>query len=252
MSTAGPTASTPPVRDIWTRFVIDPLADPLASRLARHRVVTPNRVTLLAGLLGLGAITCFATGHLRTGGVLFLLRFFADCVDGKVARAQGTGSSRGALLDVGTDVVCVVGAYAALVAWTTANDHLAPLAGAVLMGALGCYGWSLAHRKHLAHLAGRGGGGSRLLDREDLPVLGRWLDLCRRLHMRPVPWAVEAETLTLGLLPLLGAGPAAGGLLLAAAFYVAATIVNLLRLARLAAVLDRPSPARAVPAGSES
>lgn len=228
-----------PLRDIWTRFVIDPLADPVAARLAPHRVVTPNRVTMVAGMLGVGAIACLATGHLRAGGILFLLRFLADCVDGKVARAQGTGSARGALFDVGTDVVCVVGAYAALTARATAEGHLAPHWSAVIMAALGCYGWSLAHRKHLALLADRGEGRVSLRRRESLPVLGSWLRLCRRLHMRPVPWTVEVETLVLGLLPLLGTDWAARGLVLAAGFYAAATSLNLARMARLAAALDR-------------
>ena len=40
----------------------------------------------------------------RLGGVLFLLRFFVDCMDGKVARAQGTSSTRGAALDLAADV----------------------------------------------------------------------------------------------------------------------------------------------------
>ncbi len=226
-------------RDIWTRLAVDPLADPLARWLARHRVVTPNRVTGVSGALGVAAAVCLATGRLREGGVLFLLRFFADCVDGKVARLQGTGSARGAVFDVGTDVVCVVGAYAALAYWATREGHVGPAWSAALLVSLGWYGWALAHRKHLASLAGRGDGGSRLHERRDVPVLGGWLGLCRRLGMSPVPWAVEVETVVLGLLPVLGPRWAPQGVYLACAFYLVATTVNFARLARLAALMDQ-------------
>ncbi|WP_181411111.1 CDP-alcohol phosphatidyltransferase family protein [Nocardioides humi] len=146
-------------RDIWTRLAIDPLADPLARALARLAWVTPNRVTVVSGLLGVAAAGCLATGRLRLGGILFLLRFFADCVDGKVARLQGSGSHRGALLDVATDVVCVTAAYAGLAVWAVRHDHADPAVAAALLAALSCYGWALAHRKHLAEQAGLGDGG---------------------------------------------------------------------------------------------
>lgn len=228
-------------RDIWTRLVIDPVADPLAAGLADRRGVTPNRVTAVSGLLGITAVVCFASGRLRLGAVLFLLRFLADCVDGKVARLQGTGSARGAAFDVATDVVCVTGAYAALATWLVAQGHLDPAWAGALLAAVGCYGWSLAHRKHLAAVAGVGSGGSDLHQRDDVRLLGGWLVLCRRLGMSPVPWAVEAETLVLGLLPLAGPRAAAAGVLVGLAFYAVASATNLLRIGRVAALLDRRS-----------
>ena len=232
-------------RDVWTRLVIDPLADPLAARIARWPAVTPNRVTLVSGALGIAAAVCLATGRLRIGGVLFLLRFFADCVDGKVARIQGSSSRRGALLDVATDVLCVSAAYAALAGWAVAHDRAEPAVAVALLAALATYGWTLAHRKHLAAEAGLGSGGSSLYLRDDVPLLGPWLRLCRRLGMSPVPWAVETETLVLGLLPLVGARAAAAGLVVALAFYVVATVVNLRRMWRIAAApVTAPSTAR--------
>lgn len=228
-------------RDIWTRLAIDPVADPLARLVAPRRGVTPNRVTAVSGCLGIAAVACFATGRLAVGGVLFLLRFLTDCVDGKVARLQGTASARGAALDVATDVVCVTGAYAALSVWLAAEGHIGPAWAGALLAAVGCYGWSLAHRKHLADEAGLGSGGSdlHLRDGGTVPLLGRWLALCRRLGMSPVPWAVEAETLVLGLLPLAGPEAAAAGVLVGVAFYTVATTTNLARLARITGVLDR-------------
>ncbi|WGX96055.1 CDP-alcohol phosphatidyltransferase family protein [Nocardioides sp. L-11A] len=229
---------SPRPRDVWTRLVVDPLADPLARVLAPHPAVTPNRVTAFSGLLGVAAAACLAAGWLRLGGLLFLLRFFADCLDGKIARLQGSSSARGALLDVGTDVVCVTAAYAGLAWWAVRADRVEIAVAVGLLAALGAYGWALAHRKHLAALAGLGDGGSGLLRRTDLPLLDPWLRICRRLGMSPVPWAVEAETLVLGLLPLAGPRPAAAGLLVGLAFYLIATVVNLRRSWRIATALD--------------
>jgi phosphatidylglycerophosphate synthase len=241
---------SPRPRDVWTRLVVDPLADPLSRLLAPHPEITPNRVTALAGLLGVAAAGCLAAGRLRLGGLLFLLRFFADCLDGKLARLQGSSSARGALFDVGTDVVCVTGAYAGLAWWALRTGRVDVPVAVGLLAALGTYGWALAHRKHLAALAGLGDGGSGLLQRTDLPLLDPWLRICRRLGMSPVPWAVEAETLVLGLLPLAGPEPAAAGLLVGLAFYLVATVVNLRRCWRIATTLDDvPAPA---PDGKEA
>lgn len=227
-------------RDIWTRLAIDPVADPFARWLARQRGVTPNRVTAASGALGVAAVVCFAVGQPRAGGLLFLLRFFADCVDGKVARLQTTGSARGALFDVATDVGCVVASYAALGLWASRQGELSPGWLSALLVVVAWYSWALAHRKHLALLAGRGDGGSTLHAREDVALIGPWLAWCRRLHMCPVPWAVEVETLVLGLIPLLAPGLAGPGIVAAVGFYAVATVVNLRRMARLALLLDRP------------
>lgn len=228
-----------PTRDIWTRVAIDPLANPLTRLLAPRRGITPNRITAVSGLLGVAAAASLAAGLLRLGGVLFLLRFFADCLDGKVARSQASSSHRGAFLDVATDVVCVTAAYAALTWWAVRTDRVDPLLAVALLAALGTYGWTLAHRKLLARTAGEGAGGARIPPAAGVPVVDGWMRLCRRVGMRPVPWSVEAETLVLGLLPLVGPGAAAAGLPVALAFYAIASLVNLRRCWRIAGRLDR-------------
>ncbi|NYI47659.1 phosphatidylglycerophosphate synthase [Nocardioides aromaticivorans] len=237
-------AAVSPTRDIWTRVAIDPIADPLARILAPRQRITPNRITAVAGALGLAAAACLAVGLLRLGGALFLLRFLADCLDGKVARAQASTSQRGAFLDVATDVVTVTAAYVALVWWALRTDHVHPAPALLLLGALGTYGWSLAHRKQLAAAAGEGTGSAAFPPASTTPVLGWWLRLCHRTRMRPVPWSVEAETLALGLLPLAGPSAAATGLVGAAAFYGLATAVNLRRSWRIAGRLDAAASRR--------
>lgn len=239
---------TPRPREIWTRLVIDPLADPLARRLAPLPGVTPDRVTAVAAVLGAAAVVCLGIGELRIGGALFLLRFFADCLDGKVARLQRSSTARGAALDIATDTLTVTGAYAAVCWWAVDSDRLDAGWAVALLGVLGGYGWALAYRKHLAERAGMGDGGADHSRHVEAPVLGAWVALCRRLGMSPVPWAVEAETLCLGLLPLTGVPVlVAAGVQLALGFYVVALVVNLARVRRIAARLDLDAVRTAVP-----
>lgn len=227
-------------RDLWTRLAVDPLADPLARRIAVHAAVTPNRITALAMALGLAAAACFAIGSLRLGGALFLARFFADCLDGKVARLQGSSSARGAFLDIAADVTGVTLAFATLGWHLQVNDQLPTYATPALVSLLVAYNWGLSHRKHLAEQAGLGSGGAGHAWRVSVPVVRSWVELSRRLGMSAVPWSVEAEIGALGLAPLLlGADWVAGVYLGAIAFYVLAVGVNLRRAWRIAGVLDR-------------
>ncbi len=91
------------VRDAWwTVLLVDPLAARLVRLVAPYRWITPNLLTVLAMLLGVGAAACFlAQDHrwLIAGAVLFHLSFVVDCMDGKIARLNGTGSMFGAWLD---------------------------------------------------------------------------------------------------------------------------------------------------------
>lgn len=226
-------------REIWTRLAVDPLADPLARRLARHAWVTPNRITGCALALAIAASVSFALGHLRLGGALFLLRFFADCLDGKVARLQGSGSIAGATLDITVDVVGITLCAAAL-SWHLTEVGELPVAVALgLLGSIGIYNWVLGHRKHLAALADAGNGGSAHDWHPHRQPVKWWVDTCARLNMSVVPWAVEAEIGALGLAPLfLPIGLVGPGLIGALAFYVAATVLNLRRIRHLIALLE--------------
>jgi len=225
-------------REIWTRLTVDPLADPLARRIGRLPWVTPNRVTALAFVLSLVSASCFAAGWLRVGGALFLARFFLDCLDGKVSRVQGSASARGAFLDIAADVAGISLTFACL-AWNQIRDGSLPTSVALaLMASLVVYNWALGHRKHLAERIGWGNGGSHHDWRTTLPVLSSWVRLCRRLNMSAVPWVLEAEITSLGLVPLLVPGLAGVALELVLPFYVLAALVNLRRIWTIAAALD--------------
>lgn len=231
-----------PLTELWTHFAVDPVGVPLARRLARLPGVTPNRLTMLALALGVAAAACFATGRLRTGGALFLLRFFVDCLDGTVARFQGSCSTRGAFLDLGADVVGVTAGYAALGWYLVDAGHLAPAWLLVLLGTLGLYNWELGYRKRLAAGAGLGTGGASHQWAPGWAPLRGWVRYCDRHHVSAVPWAVEMEIATLGLAPLLL--PVAwlpGAIVAALAFYVVADLLNARRIWRIADHLDRGS-----------
>lgn len=90
----------------WTVLATDPLAIPMAQFLARKRWLSPDQVTGLALVTGILVGPAFALGNrwgLVAGGILFYLAFILDCVDGKLARALGVTSARGAALDALAD-----------------------------------------------------------------------------------------------------------------------------------------------------
>lgn len=86
----------------WTVWLVDPLAGPLVRLVSPWRWVTPNLLSFGAFVLGLGAAAAFWRADypsLLLGAVLFHLAFVLDCMDGKIARLNGTGSLFGTWLD---------------------------------------------------------------------------------------------------------------------------------------------------------
>ena len=72
----------------------------IAGYLAPHRWITPNRISLAGFLIG-GVVTSVSilTLPLWVAGLLFAVGDILDCLDGNVARMQGTDSSEGAIVD---------------------------------------------------------------------------------------------------------------------------------------------------------
>ena len=100
----------------FTTFFVSPYSKFLARWFAR-RGWTPNAVTLLSMLLGLGTAALFATGQrwgLISGAVALQLAFTFDCVDGQLARYTRQFSPFGAWLDAVFDRGKEYLAYAAL------------------------------------------------------------------------------------------------------------------------------------------
>ncbi|MFI1992324.1 CDP-alcohol phosphatidyltransferase family protein [Actinoplanes sp. NPDC020271] len=115
-----------PVDAWWTVLLVDPLASRLVWLIAPYRRVTPNVLTLVATVLGAGAAVAFARGDrwsLVAGAVLFHLSFVADCMDGKIARLNGTGTIFGQWLDFVLDRVRVFFCALALFGGQYARGH---------------------------------------------------------------------------------------------------------------------------------
>ncbi|GII75601.1 hypothetical protein Sru01_05830 [Sphaerisporangium rufum] len=93
--------------------MVDPVACRVALFVANRTEITPNALTRLSLVLGIGAAACFAFGHLVAGALTFYVSFLVDCVDGKIARLKGTGTPFGLWLDFVGDrireVCCAAG-----------------------------------------------------------------------------------------------------------------------------------------------
>ncbi|MBB5139332.1 phosphatidylglycerophosphate synthase [Thermocatellispora tengchongensis] len=95
----------------WTVLLVDPIACRLVRVLASRTSITPNALTATAFLFGMCAAVCFALGEWHTlalGALFFHLGFIADCMDGKLARLKGNGTTFGLWLDFSLDQVRMV------------------------------------------------------------------------------------------------------------------------------------------------
>jgi phosphatidylglycerophosphate synthase len=121
----------------WTVFVIDPLAAPLVQALRDKRWITPNRISAASAVLAAVSAACFAAGQLVAGGLVFQLSFLLDCMDGKLARAQGRRDPLGPLADVASDAIRVAFCSTGL-AIALARDGELVVDGVPLAAALVC------------------------------------------------------------------------------------------------------------------
>jgi phosphatidylglycerophosphate synthase len=110
----------------WTVLLVDPIAVRLVWLVAPYRWITPNRLSFVAFLMGLGAAVCFAMadrGWLIAGALVFHLSFIIDCMDGKIARLKDAGSIIGAWFDLIFDRIRVIACTIALTAGQYNRDQ---------------------------------------------------------------------------------------------------------------------------------
>lgn len=236
-----------PVESMWTAVAVEPIAVRLAPVLARRTGITPNRITAVAACLGVASATSFALGALLLGGVLFQLRYVVDCLDGKVARLRGLSSTRGGAFDLMVDVLTITANYAALSSYVVRRGSApSELAVAAVATSL-LFAWMLAYRKGLEPAKGAPEDFPATTPAAPLPrrrAVAAYLDWMTRHRSMPVPYAVEAEILSLSLAPvaaaLLGDANAivVWCLWASAAFYACAVAVNARRIWRIAGVID--------------
>jgi len=98
--------------DEWLRVYKDRLLAGVAGRLGR---VSPNQVTILALLVGAGAVAAIADGRRGLALALWLLNRLLDGLDGTLARLHGRSSDFGAYLDILLDFAVYAAVPVALV-----------------------------------------------------------------------------------------------------------------------------------------
>jgi phosphatidylglycerophosphate synthase len=107
------------------RYVNRRVSRPL-SRLFMQLRCSPNVITLLSMIIGLGGAACFATGSYPAGiagALLFQLAVILDCCDGEVARLTFAESPLGQALDLVSDNIVHVAVFAGI-AWGAYRETL--------------------------------------------------------------------------------------------------------------------------------
>lgn len=120
--------------NIFARASVAKALQPLGERLARAGV-SPNAVTV-AGTVGAvaAAVVFLGSGQFFLGTAVITLFVLFDLVDGALARARGTSSPFGAVLDSACDRIADAAIFGALAWWYAGEGE----SGALLLAALLC------------------------------------------------------------------------------------------------------------------
>ena len=114
------------------RTPVDRAVKPMGN-LLRKTGLTPDHLTILGLLVGIGAAVAIGAEHLRIGLLLVILAALPDLLDGALAKAQNTSSQRGAFFDSTVDRITdslLLGGIAWYLA-STASPHMSILPFAV-------------------------------------------------------------------------------------------------------------------------
>ena len=107
--------------ELWTRQHVEKVVTPLGRGLVRIRV-RPGHLTvtgLVVTLIGSGLL---ANGEVTLGALVILAGSALDGLDGAVARAAGTASARGALIDSVSDRLGETAMFAGCAFWLTSRQ----------------------------------------------------------------------------------------------------------------------------------
>lgn len=115
----------------WFYWFVGPV-----ERTALALGLSPTAFNLLGVFFGVLAGWFFATGNLVLGGWGVLLGGAADVLDGRIARARGMASERGAFLDSTLDRFAEVGAFVGLVLLFRGSAPYLALVATALGGSL--------------------------------------------------------------------------------------------------------------------
>lgn len=185
----------------WTVLFTDPLALPIVSICARRRV-NPDLVSFVALILGLGVGPLFALGTrsgLIAGALVFYAAFVADCIDGKLARALGVTTRRGAALDRLSDGGRRASASLGLIAWLWQSNDAGD----------GRVWWGIVYAV-LAYYFLEISGKETALDKTTAPVAQPeqssrgWAAALARRRLLPTPGMPDVQAVAFILGPLTG------------------------------------------------
>src|ERR1700742_1905291 len=118
--------------NIFARASVSRVLDPVGTALSRAGV-SPDAITLTgtAGTVA-SSLWFFPRGQLFAGTVAVTLFVLFDVLDGAVARARGTGSPYGTVLDATCDRIADGALFAGLTWWCFGLGNNRPLAVAAL------------------------------------------------------------------------------------------------------------------------
>ncbi len=115
------------------RAPVDRVVRPVGDSIKKTGI-TPDHLTIMGLLVGVGAAVAIGAGALRLGLLLVILAALPDLLDGAVAKASGAASPRGAFFDSTIDRVTdalLLGGIAWYLA-STESAHMAILPFAIL------------------------------------------------------------------------------------------------------------------------
>jgi len=121
-----------------TILIINPINIRLA-RLVGHTPLTPNQITVISFMLMVLAAWLIASNQWHrqaSGGLVLLLAYMLDCLDGDLARLKGLKSPLGAMLDPMLDRFgeFAIGLGIAINGWNLTKDYKWLIGGIVLVG----------------------------------------------------------------------------------------------------------------------
>lgn len=119
--------------NFFARASVSRALQPFAARLARAGL-RPDVVTVV-GTVGAvaAAVTLLARGELFVGAAVITVFVLFDLIDGALARARGTSSPFGAVLDSTCDRIADAAIFGALVWWFSGTGDSRPLMLAALL-----------------------------------------------------------------------------------------------------------------------
>ncbi len=110
------------VIELWTRPHVEKVVAPVGRALAWMRV-RPAHLTLTGLAVTLVGSGLLANGTVKVGALVILVGSALDGLDGAVARASGSASPRGALIDSVSDRVGETAMFAACAFWLSSRMH---------------------------------------------------------------------------------------------------------------------------------